>query len=137
MTEQHTRVQWPEGVDRTPADERTTMFGKNKTVQQVANDVLDELDLMGVDLGDVELQTNKEHLSNSPNVPALRGDPADPAAVLRFTVDGERCVVACDESREVRDNLLAIRDHLESVREAFDQGAEPEHFYDRVGLPDW
>lgn len=129
------QIEWPDDVDRTPYDERKSPHGNNATKQGAAKDVLSTLELMGVDLETVDLQTNVRHYDADPNVPArTTGDPPDPGVVLRFTVRNEDVVVACDASPKVKDNLVGIREHVDHIHTAHGTEIQPSHFHQKVGI---
>ena len=118
-------VEWPDGLERTPYEDQVRWQGTNGYCRTRANAILDELELIGATA--VDLQTNMRHIHDEPNVPAIDGgDPADPAAVVRFELDGERCCVAADGGSRVKDNLRAIEHYLESQRAAHADAVPPQ-----------
>lgn len=120
-------VEWPDGLDRTAYEDQVRWQGTSGYCRTRANAILDELDLIGATNSD--LQTNMQHIHDKPNVPAVDGgDPADPAVVLRFELDGERCCVAADGGSRVKDNLRAIEQYLEHQRSVHAESVLPQVF---------
>jgi len=107
-------VDWPAWADRTPTAKRTRTSKFSVTLASALNDIETELeDRLGVD--DWRLSTAVPH-RKSDGRPYADANPDDPAAVVRWSMDGEQYAVAADEYAGLRDNVRAIGLYLEEKR---------------------
>ncbi|WP_058997775.1 J domain-containing protein [Haloarcula sp. CBA1127] len=97
-------IDWPHWAERTQRPESTPKF--SVTLAQAINDIETELeDRLGVD--DWRLSTAAPHRKKDGR-PYADANPADPGAVVRWTMDGEQYAVAADQYDGLRDNVRAI-----------------------------
>lgn len=97
-------IDWPHWAERTRRPESTPKF--SVTLAQAINDIETELeDRLGVD--DWRLSTAAPHRKKDGR-PYADANPADPGAVVRWTMDGEQYAVAADQYDDLRDNVRAI-----------------------------
>ena len=99
-------IDWPPGFERTPPEERTRNNRFEATLRQSIDDLVDELERVGVD--DWRLETGAEHQKRNPRYPYANANPDDPGAVVRWTMDGEQYAVACDAYSRLRDNVRTL-----------------------------
>lgn len=108
-------LDWPAGWDRTPADEREDTGKFDAGLRDTLEDLETELaDRIGVD--DWRLSTAAEHQQRNPNYPYADASPADPGAVVRWSMDGDQYAVACDRYTALRDNLRTLLLYLREKR---------------------
>jgi hypothetical protein len=107
-------VDWPEFVDRTPPSERkrTSKYSVTKTqaIKRLRRELLER-----VDADDWRLSTASPHRKKD-GLPYADSNPDDPAAVVRWSKDGEQFAVACDRYTDVRDNIRTIGLYIEEKR---------------------
>lgn len=107
-------VDWPAWAERTPITERTRTAKFSVTEHQAIKAIRKELtDRLGVD--DWRLSTAAPHRKND-GLPYANASPEDPAAVVRWTMDGGQYCIAADEYTKLRDNLRAIGLYIEEKR---------------------
>lgn len=77
------------------------------SLRKAVQDLEVELDRLGVD--EWRLSTGTDHRSDKPSYPyANAPEPDDPAAVVRWTKDGEQYAVGCDSHSRLRDNVRTV-----------------------------
>jgi len=107
-------VDWPEFVERTPTRERkrTSKYSVSKTqaIKRLRSELLERV---GAD--DWRLSTASPHRKKD-GLPYADSNPDDPAAVVRWSKDGEQFAVACDRYTELRDNIRTIGLYVEEKR---------------------
>ncbi len=114
-------LQWPDGWKRTESYRRKSgsfkRYGKDLSVFDGVERVLQELDRLGVHQDDVIVSTNvKTRLDGLPR--SGEPKPADPGACVywqKTSKEPMRCM-AVDRYDEVADNLAAIAATLEAMR---------------------
>lgn len=112
-------LSWPLGWARTEPSERDhSRFGKynaRPTITQGCNQVLDELERMGIGEDLIVVSTN---LREKPNgMPYSRQpDLDDPGIAVYWESDDGEHVLACDRYRNPGCNLRAIVKHIEALR---------------------
>ncbi|WP_311171779.1 J domain-containing protein [Halobellus ordinarius] len=107
-------VDWPEFVDRTPPRERKRTSKYSVTKTQATKRLRREL-LERVDADDWRLSTASPHRKRD-GLPYADSNPDDPAAVVRWSKDGEQFAVACDHYTDVRDNIRTLGLYIEEKR---------------------
>lgn len=108
------RVDWPTWADRTPAAERERTSKYSTTLAKSITDLDRELaDRLGVD--DWRLSTAAPH-RKSDGRPYANASPDDPAAVVRWRMDGEQYAVACDRYTALRDNVRTVGLYIKEKR---------------------
>lgn len=102
-----TDLDWPEHVERTPADERKSYpYGFDVTRSRAFDSILEELRKM--DARNVQLDSGAEHQVKNPNKPYADASFDDPGIVVRYELDGVQHVTAMDKWDTPRDNARAI-----------------------------
>lgn len=97
------RIDWPPAFERTSPAERTRNNSFEVTLRQAIDDLETELERVGVDAW--RLSTAAEHQERNPHIPYASANPADPGAVVRWTMDGDQYAIACDAYSRLRDNV--------------------------------
>jgi len=107
-------VDWPEFADRTEPNERkrTSKYSVSKDVaiKRLRRELLER-----VDADDWRLSTASPHRKRD-GLPYADSNPDDPAAVVRWSKDGEQFAVACDRYTDVRDNIRTLGLYIEEKR---------------------
>ncbi|MFB6218356.1 MAG: J domain-containing protein, partial [Halobacteriaceae archaeon] len=94
-------VDWPAAFERTDPRERSRTSKFSVTLAQAIDDLAEELtQRLGVD--DWRLSIAAPHRKRDGR-PYADASPDDPAAVVRWSKDGEQFAVAADEYTELRD----------------------------------
>ncbi len=115
---------WPPGWERTPSLRRKSSRYK-VSFREARDSVVHSLRLMGVRDCDVVLSSNVPPKSNGLPYASGYAEPQDPGVAVYWTKMGvdtdkrthtERCVIACDKWRTVRENLRAVGLALEALR---------------------
>lgn len=108
-------LDWPDGFERTPPEERESYPGGFEVTQRRAiDDLLEELRSWGAD--EIRLDTGAEHQKRNPHLPYANSTPDDPSAVAYFERNGQQYAIACDSWDNLRDNLRAIGKYVEHKR---------------------
>ena len=107
-------VDWPPWAERTPATERKKT-SKYSVTQTVAIKRLQRELLNRVGADDWRLSTAAPHRKRD-GLPYADSNPEDPAAVVRWSKDGEQFCVACDRYDDLRDNIRTIGLYIEEKR---------------------
>ena len=107
-------VDWPAFADRTPPSERKRTSKYSVTKTQAIKRLRQEL-LERVDADDWRLSTASPHRKRD-GLPYADSNPDDPAAVVRWSKDGEQFAVACDRYTDVRDNIRTLGLYSEEKR---------------------
>lgn len=110
-------VEWPQGFERTPADDRRDYPHGFKTERIDAfHNIATELDRMDVD--DWRVESGTDHRQDEPHIPYKNAPnyPDDPGVVARWSKHGEQYAAACDRWSNVRDNAQAIARYLDAKR---------------------
>ncbi|QSX00883.1 J domain-containing protein [Haloterrigena alkaliphila] len=109
------RLEWPEGFERTPADDRESYPHGFRVSRSTAFDnILEELRKM--DARNVQVKTAAPHTQAAPHRPYADRDPDDPGVVIYFEGDGQQFAVPCDRWNNLRDNAQAIAKYLNAKR---------------------
>jgi len=108
-----TVIDWPAGLDRTPAGER----GRDRTFKvSLASAVADLEDELGrVAPDDWRVSFGNTH-SKTNGMPLHNASPDDPGFALYWTDDGDDYAVACDSSPQLRDNIRHVHKWLRETR---------------------
>lgn len=107
-------IDWPHELERTKTHARTRTSKFSVTLAQAISDIETELeDRLGVD--DWRLSTAAPHRKRDGR-PYADATPDDPAAVVRWSMDGEQYAVAADKYTSLRDNIRAIGLYIEEKR---------------------
>lgn len=107
-------IDWPDEFDRTPAVERERTSKFSVTLSKSISDIEKELeDRLGVD--GWRLSTAAPHRKKDGR-PYADSNPDDPAAVVRWSKDGEQFAIAADQYSGLRDNVRAIALYIEEKR---------------------
>lgn len=117
-------IDWPDGWERTPPDQRTS--GPYQVDwQQAQHELVHELELAGGS----NISIDRE-LGTSSRV-------TDPGVVVRWTQDGDAKVMACDEHTAKDANLRAIGLTVRDLRKATTRGVIQERraFHGLDALP--
>lgn len=115
-------IDWPVGFERTPAGERTRNNRFEKTLRQSIDDLVADLERVGVD--DWRLDTGAQHQKQNPRYPYANASPDDPGAVVRWSMDGEQYAVACDAYSRLRDNIRSMFLYVREKRKMEDRPVE-------------
>jgi len=108
-------VDWPDGFDRTPQEERTPYPGGFEVSRLRAfNSIVDEVERMGAT--DIDVQTCAPHVVEAPHRSREDSERDDPTVVVYFERDGDAYCVPCDEWDNLRDNARAIARYLNAKR---------------------
>jgi hypothetical protein len=107
-------IDWPTWAERTPANEqeRTSKYSVTQT-QAIKRLQTELLDRVGAD--DWRLSTAAPHRKRD-GLPYADSNPSDPAAVARWSKDGDQYAVACDRYDDLRDNIRTIGLYVEEKR---------------------
>ncbi|WP_135363434.1 J domain-containing protein [Halosimplex halophilum] len=111
MPEQMSRIDWPEGYDRTDPDGREPYPG-NITLDhaEAFRSIPEELEAWGATLDRVEFAATA--YANDSNIPHKSADPDDPGVAVYFRRVDEHAdrgyALACDRWDSLRDNARAI-----------------------------
>jgi len=117
------RLDWPDGFERTPPENREPYpHGFRVTRSQAFDNILDEL--RKLDARDVQLDTGAEHQTRNPNKPYANASFDDPGVVVRFERDGQQYAIPCDRWDNPRDNAQAIARYLDAKRALERYGVE-------------
>jgi hypothetical protein len=104
---------WPEGVKRAETRIRSRFESKGQTVRRVRSFLKDEVRrLGGADLvisTDMRTRQDGEPISNAK-------EPDDPGAAVYFELHGNKVCLACDQWRNLWENLYAIGRTIEAMR---------------------
>lgn len=119
MPEQQRRIDWPDGYDRTPADERESYPGDlSLTRKESFESVVNELERWGAT--SVEIETASQHYVDRPNIPHQHDKPDDVGVVVRFRHEDEaadeQLAYACDQWETQRENARAIALYVRRMR---------------------
>ena len=112
MTRNPYPLQWPAGVERTPANIRevgrfdTTIYDATRGIQR-------ELDLFGAT--DVTI-TSKVLRNRDGSISARQQYLDDPAVAVYFTLRGQHRCLPCDRYKSISHNLRAIQRTIEAMR---------------------
>lgn len=128
-------LDWPEGFDRTPADEREQYPGGFQVSRSKAFDsILAELRKM--EARNARIETAAPHTAARPHQPYQDRHPEDPGVVAYFEQDGQQLAAACDRWSSLRDNARAIALYLKAKRAIERYGvATAEGEYATLALP--
>ena len=115
MTDHHPNVDWPDGFDQTPADEREPYpHGFRVSRTQAFDNIVEELDRLGA--VNVRVETAAPHTKKAPHRPYSDRDPDDPAVVVYFDWEGRGWAMPCDSWDNLRDNAQAIAKDIDAMR---------------------
>jgi hypothetical protein len=108
-------INWPDGFDRTPQEERIPYPGGFEVSRPRAfNSILDELEQMGAT--DIDIQTCAPHSVKALHRPREDSEPDDPTVVVYFERDSKDYCAPCDKWDNLRDNARAIARYLNVKR---------------------
>lgn len=104
-------LEWPEGYDRTPPEDREPYPGNISVGHRAAfTSIDDELDAWGCTLDRVEFAATP--YARDPDIPHKSDDPDDPGVAAYFRRTDEHAdqgyAIACDRWNSLRDNARAI-----------------------------
>jgi hypothetical protein len=104
-------IHWPQGYDRTPADERTSYPGDlEPTRKESFQSIVDELERWGG--ADVRITTASQHYVDRPNIPHQHDRPDDVGVAAYYRREEGRAddwhAIACDQWETQRENARAI-----------------------------
>jgi DnaJ-domain-containing protein 1 len=100
-------IDWPDGFERTPADEREPNRSFQAMLGQTTKELATEMDRLDPDDWRASTGSGGSH-TKSNGLPKASANPSDPGFVVRWTMDGEQFAVACDASPRLRDNARAV-----------------------------
>lgn len=128
-------IDWPEGYDRTPANDRESYSGDlSVSHRQAFESIVEELERWGKT--DVEIDTASTHYANDPNIPHKSADPDDIGVVAYYRDPGahssEQSAIACDHWETQRENARAISLWVRRIRLADQCGVETARDIDEV-----
>lgn len=104
-----TTVDWPDGIERTPPEQRESGNKFSVNWSPTRKEIRKEMERMGVD------QWRIDHIT---------GSGGDPGVVLRFTLDGADHAVACDGYTTKKANLRELYLWVNETRMRDDREAE-------------
>lgn len=136
MSEQQSRLDWPENFERTnPSDREPCPNGFRVTRSAAFQNILDELQTWeGVT--DVQLDSGAEHQQRNPNKPYANSSFDDPGVVVYFQKDGEDMAAACDRWDNPRDNAQDLYYYLHETRMQEQRGTVTgQSEYEKLRLP--
>ncbi|MCU4741141.1 J domain-containing protein [Natronoglomus mannanivorans] len=112
-------IDWPEHLERTPAEDRTDYPGNITVLYRDAFDsVIDELERWGAT--DVRLESEGPHYVDEPHIPHKTNDPDDPGVVTYFRREGEHAddayAIACDSWSTQLENARSIALYARRMR---------------------
>ena len=133
--QQTSRLEWPPGEERTPAEDREPYPHGFRVSRNAAFDsILEELRKM--DARNVQLDTGARHQKTNPNMPYADSDFDDPGVVVRFEREGQQYCIAMDQWDCPRDNAQSIAKTLKAKRALTRYGVETvESEYQTMALP--
>jgi hypothetical protein len=99
------RLEWPEGFERTPDHEREKNRRFDVSLAQAFDDIEAELERLGVDDYRYSFDAQSRQTDGRPY---SRANPDDPSFVLRWSMDGQQFAVACDRWASLRDNVRSV-----------------------------
>lgn len=99
------RLDWPDGFERTPASEREPNHNFEATLGQTTSDLETELDRLDPERWRVSI--GNQH-TKSNGLPLHNANPDDPGFALYWRKDGEQFAVACDAYSRLRDNVREV-----------------------------
>jgi hypothetical protein len=110
-------LHWPEGWPRCRLswDRRRAAFGGNKTLAQARDGLLKELKLLGAETWTVAVSSNVE-LRRDGLPRSGQAQPDDPGVAVYFRLKDLDQVLACDRWNKVEKNLIAIAQHIGTIR---------------------
>ncbi|WP_323190443.1 hypothetical protein [Halostella sp. PRR32] len=105
------KLDWPEGFERTPPEERGEYDGDITIGHRAAfESIVDELERWGAT--GVDVKTAGQHYVNDPQIPHKSADPEDPGVAVFFRREDEPAddgyAIACDRYESQRENGRAI-----------------------------
>ncbi|MXV62090.1 J domain-containing protein [Natronorubrum sp. JWXQ-INN-674] len=129
------RLQWPDGYERTPATDREAYPGNiSLTHRKAFESIVEELERWGKT--DVEIETAGTHYANDSNIPHKSADPDDVGVVAYYRDleehSSEQSAIACDRWESQRENARAISLWVRRVRLADRCGVETARDIDEV-----
>ncbi|MEA5387139.1 J domain-containing protein [Haloarculaceae archaeon H-GB11] len=104
-------IHWPDGYDRTPADDREAYPGDlEPTRKESFQSIVDELERWGATA--VRISTASQHYVDRPNIPHQHDKPDDVGVAAYYLREGGRAdewhAIACDQWATQRENARAI-----------------------------
>ncbi|WP_436347405.1 DnaJ domain-containing protein [Natronorubrum sp. FCH18a] len=109
------RLKWPDGFERTSAEDREPYpHGFRVSRTRAFENILEELRKMNA--RNVQVKTAAPHTQAEPHRPYADRDPDDSGVVVYFERDGQQFAVPCDRWDNLRDNAQSIAKYLNAKR---------------------
>jgi len=109
-------LDWPDGFERTDADDRRRYPGGFEVSRTTAFDsILEEIDKIDGAMN-VRIETAAPHTAKHPHRPYTDRDPDDTGVVAYYDREGQGYAVACDRWDNLRDNARAIALYVDAKR---------------------
>jgi hypothetical protein len=128
-------AEWPDGRERTPADEREPYpHGFEVTRNEAFKSILDQLRKM--DARNVQVKSDVHHQQRNSNLPYSDAHYDDPGVVVYYELEGQQYAMPMDRWDTPRDNARAIALTLKAKRAFTRYGVETmESEFQRQALP--
>lgn len=98
-------IDWPDGMDRTPPSSRPTRGPFEVSLSDAFDGLERQLEMLGVDSFRYNFEPSARKLDGRPYGNA---NPSDPSFVLRWEMDGDQYVAACDYYPKLRGNVREV-----------------------------
>lgn len=109
-------LDWPNGFERTPPDDREPYPGGFEVSRTRAFDsIVEQIDKIEGAMN-VRVETAAPHTKKQPHRPYSDRDPDDPGVVAYYDREGQGYAVACDRWDNLRDNARAIALYVDAKR---------------------
>ncbi|GGL57467.1 J domain-containing protein [Halocalculus aciditolerans] len=108
-----TRLDWPDGFERTASEARSPNRSYDVSLAKAFDDL--ERELVRLDVDDYRYSFDAEQRQRDGR-PYSRASPDDPGFVLRWTMEGDQYAVACDAYSRLRDNVRTVYHYVSEKR---------------------
>jgi hypothetical protein len=107
MGHHHSRLDWPQGWERTPPAERDSGTKFSASRGDTSEALATEMERMDVDRWRAKTDSGGGHTKQN-GLPKYSANPSDPGFVLRWTKEGRDHVIACDAYNSLDANLRCV-----------------------------